>query len=65
MRSTFPKRLLHCSDGMVTDRNVGWYREHVPGLEIVRLGEGYHYIQEDQPEALGEAIAEWLPRLPA
>lgn len=63
--STFPKLLLHCSEGMITDENVGWFRDNVPNLEIVRLGEGYHYIQEDQPEALGHAIANWLPALPA
>lgn len=63
MASDFPKLLLHCSDGMVTDRNVGWYGENLRNIDVVRLGEGYHYIQEDQPDALGTAIADWLPSL--
>jgi len=63
--ASFPKLLLHASEGMINDRNVTWYRDNVPALDIVRVGEGYHYLQEDQPEALGRAIAEWLPALPS
>jgi haloalkane dehalogenase len=63
--ATFPRLLLHCSGGMVNDGNVDWYREHVPGLEIVHLGPGYHYIQEDQPQAIADAITAWVPKLPA
>jgi len=32
-------------------------------LEILNVGEGLHFIQEDQPDAIGEAIAEWLDRV--
>jgi haloalkane dehalogenase len=63
--ATFPRLLLYCSAGMVNDGNVGWYRESIPGLEIVALGPGYHYVQEDQPEAIADAITNWVPRLPA
>ena len=64
LRAPFPKLLLHASEGMINDGNVTWYRDNVPALDIVRVGEGYHYLQEDQPDALGRAIAEWLPALP-
>jgi len=64
-RATFPRLLLHGSAGMVNDTNVAWYRTQVPGLEVVRVGSGYHYIQEDQPEVIGRAIADWVVRLPA
>ena len=56
---------IHACAGMVNDGNVGWYRESIPGLEIVALGPGYHYVQEDQPEAIADAITNWVPRLPA
>jgi haloalkane dehalogenase len=64
LHSAVPKLLLHASEGMVNDHNVGWYRDNVPNLDIVRVGDGYHYLQEDQPEAVGRAIAEWFPALP-
>ena len=63
--ATFPRLLLHCSGGMVNDGNVDWYRENVPGLEIVHVGSGYHYVQEDQPQAIADAIIAWVPGLPA
>jgi haloalkane dehalogenase len=65
VRTEFPKLVLHCREGMITDANVGWYRDHLSNVEVVSLGDGYHYVQEDQPEALGNSIARWLPGLPA
>ena len=50
---------------MVNDGNVTWYRERIPGLEIVHLGPGYHYVQEDQPQAIADAITACVPKLPA
>ncbi|MEM8532541.1 MAG: haloalkane dehalogenase [Chloroflexota bacterium] len=32
-------------------------------LEIVDVGEGLHFFQEDQPDAVGKSIAEWLHRV--
>jgi haloalkane dehalogenase len=28
-------------------------------LKTVEIGPGAHFVQEDQPHAIGEAIAEW------
>jgi haloalkane dehalogenase len=30
--------------------------------ESVFVGKGRHYIQEEQPEAIGEALSDWLSR---
>jgi haloalkane dehalogenase len=32
-------------------------------LEILNVGEGLHFIQEDQPDAIGQGIADWLDRV--
>ena len=29
-------------------------------LEDMCIGKGKHYIQEDQPDAIGKAIAQWI-----
>lgn len=34
-------------------------------LDILNVGAGLHFIQEDQPEAIGKGIADWLQRLGA
>ena len=32
-------------------------------LEVRQLGRGSHFVQEDQPEAIGDAIREWRRRV--
>ena len=28
--------------------------------EVIHLGRGIHYLQEDHPETIGKAVAEWI-----
>jgi haloalkane dehalogenase len=42
---------------------VEWARSALPNLEVVDLGEGIHYVQEDYPEEIGRGIARWLAEL--
>ncbi|MCY1013488.1 hypothetical protein OV079_49770 [Nannocystis pusilla] len=44
---------------------AGWCRAHLPRLEVVELGHGLHFVQEDHPHAIGRGLADWLSRLPA
>lgn len=46
------------SDGALVD----WCRGHVAGLEIVECGPALHHAPEDQPEAIGAAVAAWTDR---
>ena len=39
-----------------------WLAEHLPNLETHYLGVGLHYLQEDYPEEIGRAIADWMRR---
>ena len=32
-------------------------------LETVNIGEGRHFIQEDQPDAIGQSIAQWMEHM--
>jgi hypothetical protein len=32
-------------------------------LSAVHIGPGIHYVQEDNPHGIGEALAEWYGRL--
>jgi len=67
LRSTDkPKLLLYAHPGGILDaRAVERCKETLPALETVDVGEGVHYLQEDNPHGIGEAIADWMTRLPA
>ena len=56
-----PKLLIYASPGAIlTELGVGWCKQFLPNLETVDIGEGTHYLQEDHPDAIGQAIAAWI-----
>lgn len=58
-----PVLALHASPGVVgTETAMDWYRDTIADVEIAFVGQGLHFIQEDQPEAIGRAIDDWLRR---
>lgn len=36
----------------------------LPNVEEVPIGTGLHYVQEDEPDAIGRALARWIEELP-
>ena len=62
-RSPLPKLLLTGEPGaLVRAPLVAWCRENLPALEVVPVGNGIHYLQEDHPHEIGAAIADWMRR---
>ncbi len=62
--SDLPKLLLHATPGgLVTAPVVEWARRTFVNLSAVHIGPGIHYVQEDNPHGIGEALAEWYGRL--
>ncbi|MYN00522.1 haloalkane dehalogenase [Pseudoduganella sp. DS3] len=58
----YPKLILFSPNGVLTPRAVAErYAARFANSKLVELGEGTHNIQEDHPEAIGRAIADWLP----
>ncbi len=56
-----PKLLMHAEPGgLVGPELVAWAEEALPNLSVVSVGAGIHYLQEDHPHEIGEAIAGWL-----
>lgn len=59
-----PKLMLVASPGVIIKRAVAEELEaKLPALERVDIGKGKHYVQEDQPDAIGRALSDWLARL--
>ncbi|NOY73823.1 MAG: haloalkane dehalogenase [Gammaproteobacteria bacterium] len=65
MRKTdLPLLLLYAKPGIaVTSDIVEAYIALIENLETVFVGQGFHYLQEDQPEAIGLAVADWMRRI--
>jgi haloalkane dehalogenase len=58
-----PKLLLTIEpNGMVTADIEQWARENSAALEVESIGPAGHHAPEDQPDAIGQAIAGWLQR---
>lgn len=63
--SKTPKLLQYVSPGSIISPDVAeWMTQHYQNIEIQFVGYGYHFIQEDNPEAIGRGIADWMRRLP-
>lgn len=62
--SPVPKLLIYATPGaLVGPLMVEWSRANLPNLKSVDIGPGIHFIQEDNPEAIGTAVAEWYQAL--
>ncbi|MDX1608860.1 MAG: haloalkane dehalogenase [Halofilum sp. (in: g-proteobacteria)] len=59
-----PKLLLYAQPGgIVRAETVDWCRTRLSHLETVDVGAGIHFLQEDQPEAIGRALRDWFRAL--
>jgi len=58
-----PVLLLYADPGvLVPPAAIGWYTSRVSNLEASYIGQGLHFIQEDQPDAIGRELTDWMRR---
>lgn len=63
-QSDVPKLLLYATPGAILRADmVAWCREHIQSLTSVDIGPGLHFVQEDQPHAIGRALRAWYANL--
>ncbi len=59
-----PWLFLYASPGGTNPPEAAEYwAERAKNIETVYIGAGLHYVQEDQPYAIGRAISDWYRRL--
>jgi haloalkane dehalogenase len=59
-----PKLLLYAEPGAITTaKDVQWARENLKHVKTVSVGKGIHFLQEDNPDAIGQEIAKWYSTL--
>lgn len=65
-QSTYPKLLFTANPGALVSPSVAKrVASELANCELVELGAGVHYLQEDHPEAIGAAVNGWIGRLRA
>ena len=58
--SKLPKLLFYAKPGgLIGEKTVEWCKEKLKFLEVVDIGEGIHYLQEDNPHLIGSELAKW------
>ncbi len=58
-----PILLLYADPGvLVPPKLVPWYVKNIHRLETSFVGQGFHFIQEDNPAAIGRALSDWIRR---
>ncbi len=56
-----PKLLVFAHPGaLLRKKGVAWCQKHLKNLTEADIGKGIHYIQEDNPDDIGQEIAKWL-----
>ena len=63
-RTELPKILFHGSPGtIIREDDVAWVRENLANLQVVDIGDGLHFIQEDNPGLIGSELSKWYATL--
>ncbi len=59
-RTQLPKILFYGSPGaIITTRELAWCREKLANLHTVDIGDGLHFLQEDNPDLIGAELSKW------
>ena len=59
-----PKLLLYATPGaVITAQEVEWCKQNLKNLTTADIGQGIHYIQEDNPHGIGSELARWYQTL--
>ncbi|NQT74300.1 MAG: haloalkane dehalogenase [Chloroflexi bacterium] len=55
-----PKLLFHAHPGgIINVAMVEWCEQNLKNLKVVDIGEGIHFLQEDNPHMIGSELANW------
>ncbi|MCC8403281.1 haloalkane dehalogenase [Paraburkholderia sp. MMS20-SJTN17] len=65
-QSSYPKLLFTATPGALVSPSVAKrFASNIKGCQVVELGAGIHYLQEDHPDVIGAKLSEWLRGLGA
>ena len=62
--SNVPKLFFYAQPGaIILEESVEYIKSNFSNMKSVDVGEGLHYIQEDNPHLIGEEIAKWYKEI--
>jgi haloalkane dehalogenase len=62
--SEIPKLLFFAHPGAIIDaKKLAWCKQNLKNLKAVDIGKGLHFIQEDNPDLIGDELAKWYQSL--
>jgi haloalkane dehalogenase len=60
LQTSLPKLFFWATPGaVVPEEKAIWYQQYLPNVTAVHVGPGVHYIQEDNPQLIGQELASW------
>lgn len=63
-QSELSKLLFYATPGaLLPQLVVDWCQQNLKNLRLVNIGQGLHYLQEDNPHLMGSEIAKWYKTL--
>lgn len=64
MESDIPKLCFYAHPGaIIREDAVAYIKNNFPNTKMVDIGEGIHYLQEDNPHLIGSELAKWYQAL--
>ncbi len=64
IETSIPKLGFYVDPGMlISMEEAKWIEANFPNTEMVYLGKGSHFVQEDYPHEIGEKLANWYGEL--
>jgi haloalkane dehalogenase len=62
--SEIPKLCFYVTPGVaIKEKDVKVIRDTFKNTEMIHLGKGLHFIQEDYPHEIGQGISKWYDRI--
>lgn len=62
--SQLPKLMFTATPGgIIREERAAWANANLPNLETVDIGDGIHYLQEDNPHLIGAELSRWYAKL--
>ena len=63
MSNELPKLHVYASPGALNPPEmIAFLSQQMTNYESAYIGQGIHFIQEDEPEAIGRAVSDWYRR---
>ena len=59
-KTEIPKICFYAEGGMLIPKHeIPWIEANLPNTKTINIGEGKHFIQEDNPQKIGEELSNW------